>query len=232
MPENEYVRKILFDPLGMKETEYLPGAALLPRIAPTEMQKDGKILRGVVHDPTARYMGGVAGHAGVFSTADDLARFCQMILDGGDGLFQSGDDTEVQYDCFAGRADGSEGVGMGYPVALFSGAGRIIFPRERHSGHTGFTGTSIWIDPASQTYVVLLTNSVHPHQRKPITPLRGRVATIVAAAVSYDPGSFSGDGDWPRCAGKGKLSGSARQKGRADHQSNGGRPAGAAQCWT
>ncbi|HVW84675.1 MAG TPA: serine hydrolase domain-containing protein, partial [Bryobacteraceae bacterium] len=71
MPENEYAKQILFDPLGMKETGYLPDPALKPRIAPTEMQKDGTILRGVVHDPTARYMGGVAGHAGVFSTADD-----------------------------------------------------------------------------------------------------------------------------------------------------------------
>ena len=77
------MKKILFDPLGMKDTDYLPSPALKSRIAPTEMQKDGVILRGVVHDPTARYMGGVAGHAGVFSTADDLGKFCQMILDGG-----------------------------------------------------------------------------------------------------------------------------------------------------
>ena len=73
MPENEYAKQILFDPLGMSETGYLPSASLRSRIAPTEMLKDGEILRGVVHDPTARYMGGVAGHAGVFSTADDLA---------------------------------------------------------------------------------------------------------------------------------------------------------------
>src|SRR5207302_5362223 len=83
MPENKYLRQILLDPLGMKDTGYLPGAALRTRIAPTEMLKDGTILRGVVHDPTARYMGGVAGHAGVFSTADDLAKFCQMMLDQG-----------------------------------------------------------------------------------------------------------------------------------------------------
>ena len=93
LPENEYLKKILFDPLGMKDTAYLPSPALKSRIAPTEMQKDGVILRGVVHDPTARYMGGVAGHAGVFSTADDLGKFCQMILDGGDGLFQPRDDS-------------------------------------------------------------------------------------------------------------------------------------------
>ena len=85
LPENEYVKQILFDPLGMKDTAYLPSPALKSRIAPTETQKDGGILRGVVHDPTARYMGGVPGHAGVFSTADDLGKFCQMILDGGRG---------------------------------------------------------------------------------------------------------------------------------------------------
>src|SRR5579863_5328789 len=78
--ENDYVKRILFDPLGMKETGYLPSPAIKSHIAPTEMQKDGVILRGVVHDPTARDMGGVAGHAGVFSTADDLGKFCQMIL--------------------------------------------------------------------------------------------------------------------------------------------------------
>src|SRR5580692_7375029 len=89
LAENEYLKEILFDPLGMKNTGYLPSPSLKSRIAPTEMQKDGVILRGVVHDPTARYMGGVAGHAGVFSTADDLGKFCQMILDGGDGIFNS-----------------------------------------------------------------------------------------------------------------------------------------------
>ena len=82
-PENEFVRAILLEPLGMKETTYLPATALRSRIAPTETQKDGTVLRGVVHDPTSRFMGGVAGHAGVFSTAADLAKFCQMILDGG-----------------------------------------------------------------------------------------------------------------------------------------------------
>src|SRR5580700_10098195 len=87
LPENEFVKRILFDPLGMKETGYLPSPTLRPRIAPTEELKDGQMLRGVVDDPTARYMGGVAGHAGVFSTADDIGKFCQMILNDGDGLF-------------------------------------------------------------------------------------------------------------------------------------------------
>ena len=129
LPENEYVKQILFDPLGMKETGYLPAAALKPRIAPTETLKDGEILRGVVDDPTARYMGGVAGHAGVFSTADDLGKFCQMILDGGDGLFSPAtirkfteSQTLVSQPIHARRR-------LGYPIAVFRSARRIISRR-------------------------------------------------------------------------------------------------------
>ena len=187
MPENDYVKQLLFTPLGMKDTGYLPlsNPQIVPaRIAPTEMQKDGKILRGQVHDPTARYMGGVAGHAGVFSTADDMGKFCQMILDGGDGIFSPA----------AIRAFTQPATPAGQPVlrglgwdiqSPYSGVRGDLFPVGSF-GHTGFTGTSIWLDPASQTYVVLLTNAVHPHAGKAITPLRGKVASVVAAAVSYD----------------------------------------------
>ncbi len=191
LPENEYVKKILFDPLGMKDTGYLPPASERERIAPTEMQKDGVILRGAVHDPTARYMGGVAGHAGVFSTADDVSRFCQMILDGGDGLF-----SPATIQSFTRAAFTLPGVnpsqtvvrGLGWDIqSPYSGVRGDLFPVGSF-GHTGFTGTSIWIDPASQTYVVLLTNAVHPHAGKAITALRGKVASIVAASVSYDNG--------------------------------------------
>ncbi|HVV43831.1 MAG TPA: serine hydrolase domain-containing protein, partial [Bryobacteraceae bacterium] len=184
LPENEYVKQILFDPLGMKDTTYLPSPALRPRIAPTEMQKDGTILRGVVHDPTSRYMGGVAGHAGVFSTADDLGKFCQMILDGGDGLFSPA--TIRKFTSPATAANQSVVRGLGWDIqSPYSGVRGELFP-EGSFGHSGFTGTSIWIDPYSRTYVVLLANSVHPHQRKAITPLRGKVATIVAASIGYD----------------------------------------------
>src|SRR6185437_5647440 len=175
---------ILFDPLGMKDTGYLPATVLKPRIAPTEMQKDGTILRGVVHDPTARYMGGVAGHAGVFSTADDLGKFCQMILDGGDGLFSPA--TIGKFTSPATPPSQKAVRGLGWDIdSPYSGPRGDLFPVGSF-GHTGFTGTSIWIDPFSQTYVVLLANSVHPHQRKAITPLRRSVATIVAASVGYD----------------------------------------------
>jgi uncharacterized protein YbbC (DUF1343 family) len=181
------VKKILFDPLGMTDTTYLPSPALQPRIAPTEMQPDGTILRGVVHDPTARYMGGVAGHAGVFSTADDLAKFCQMILDDGAGLFSP---ATIRKFTSPATAPGQPILrGLGWDIqSPYSGVRGDLFPVGTF-GHTGFTGTSIWLDPESQTYVVLLTNSVHPHQRKAITPLRGKVATIAAASVSYDDGN-------------------------------------------
>lgn len=183
-PENEYVKKLLFEPLGMKNTGYLPASSMMARIAPTEMQKDGKILRGVVHDPTSRFMGGVAGHAGVFSTADDLGKFCQMILDGGQGLFSPG--TIRAFTQSASPAGQPIQRGLGWDIqSAYSGVRGEIFPVGSF-GHTGFTGTSIWIDPASQTYVVLLANAVHPHERKAITPLRAKVATIVAAAVSYE----------------------------------------------
>jgi uncharacterized protein YbbC (DUF1343 family) len=186
--ENEYLKKILFDPLGMKDTTYLPSPALKSRIAPTEMQKDGVILRGVVHDPTARYMGGVAGHAGVFSTVDDLGKFCRMILDGGGSssgtaLFDPA--TIRKFTTPATPPNQPILRGLGWDIqSPYSGVRGELFPVGSF-GHTGFTGTSIWLDPSSRTYVVLLTNSVHPHQRKAITPLRGQVATIAAESVGY-----------------------------------------------
>lgn len=184
MQEDELVAKEIFGPLGMKETEYKPAAALRPRIAPTEQQKDGEILRGVVHDPTARFMGGVAGHAGLFSTADDLGVFCQAILDGGRGVFKPS--TVRLFSTPASPAGQPDVRGLGWDIdSRYSGNRGNLFPVGNSFGHTGFTGTSIWIDPGSNTYVVLLANSVHPKARPAITPLRRTVATIVAKAVGY-----------------------------------------------
>lgn len=186
MPENEYAKKILFEPLGMNDTGYLPVASLRSRIAPTEMQSDGTILRGVVHDPTTRYMGGVAGHAGVFSTADDLAKFCQMLLNGGGGLFSPA--TIREFTTPHSPIGQPFLRGLGWDIdSPYSGNRGELFPVGSF-GHTGFTGTSLWIDPASQTYVILLANAVHPHLRKAITPLRREVASIAAAAFGYQPG--------------------------------------------
>jgi uncharacterized protein YbbC (DUF1343 family)/CubicO group peptidase (beta-lactamase class C family) len=184
---NEYARDNVFVPLGMKETMFQPPAALLPRIAPTERLpvKTGAPLRGVVHDPTARNMGGVAGHAGLFSTADDLARFAQMMLNGGElnGVRIAGPLTVAKFTEPQTPPDQAILRGLGWDIdSPHSGNRGELFPIGSY-GHTGFTGTSIWIDPVTKTYVILLANSVHPDLRPAITPLRGKVATIVAANV-------------------------------------------------
>ena len=195
-PENEFVRAILLEPLGMKETTYLPAVALRSRIAPTEMQKDGTVLRGVVHDPTARFMGGVAGHAGVFSTAADLAKFCQMILDGGKDtagkqLFPTA--TVAEFTSVQSPAGKSARRGLGWDIdSQYSGNRGNLFPVGSTFGHTGFTGTSFWIDPTTKTYVILLANSVYPKLRPAITPLRRLVATLAAEAVGYKPKTSTG----------------------------------------
>ena len=183
---SDYARRNIFLPLGMKESMFQPPASLIPRIAPTERQnKTGPPLRGVVHDPTSRNMGGVAGHAGLFSTADDLARFAQMILNGGEleGVRVVSAETIKKFTEPQSPPDQPILRGLGWdmdsPNALNRGE---LFPIGSF-GHTGFTGTSIWIDPSSKTYVILLANTVHPLQRPTIQPLRARVATIVAASV-------------------------------------------------
>ena len=183
---NDYSRDHVFQPLGMKETMFQPSASLLPRIAPTERTpKDGPPLRGVVHDPTARYMGGVAGHAGLFSTADDLARFAQMMLNGGElnGVRIFNPLTIEKFTEPQSPPDQPILRGLGWDIdSPHSGNRGELFPIGSY-GHTGFTGTSIWIDPSTKTYVILLANSVHPTLRPALTPLRGKIATIVAASV-------------------------------------------------
>jgi uncharacterized protein YbbC (DUF1343 family)/CubicO group peptidase (beta-lactamase class C family) len=182
----DYARQNIFQPLGMTETTFQPPSSLLPRIAPTERTAAASPpLRGVVHDPTARYMGGVAGHAGVFSTAADLARFAQMMLNGGelDGVRLFSPLTIQKFTEPQSPPDQPILRGLGWDIdSPLSGNRGELFPIGSF-GHTGFTGTSLWIDPASRTYVILLANSVHPTVRPALTPLRAKVATIAAAAV-------------------------------------------------
>jgi uncharacterized protein YbbC (DUF1343 family)/CubicO group peptidase (beta-lactamase class C family) len=181
---SDYARQNIFLPLGMKETMFQPPAALVPRIAPTErFPKNGPPLRGVVHDPTARNMGGVAGHAGLFSTADDLARFARMMIGGGelDGVRVFSALTVRKFTEPQSPPDQPVLRGLGWDIdSPNSGNRGELFPIGSY-GHTGFTGTSIWIDPASRSYVILLANSVHPMARPALTPLRAKVATIAAA---------------------------------------------------
>jgi uncharacterized protein YbbC (DUF1343 family) len=181
----DFARTEIYQPLGMSETRFQPLASLLPRIAPTARQNDGTILRGVVHDTTARYMGGIAGHAGLFSTGDDLAKYCQMMLDRGGAIFSP--PSIIKFTSPATPLDQKILRGLGWDIdSPYSGNRGELFPAGKSYGHTGFTGTSIWIDPGSQTYVVLLTNAVHPVVGKAVTALRGRVATIVAASVGRE----------------------------------------------
>jgi uncharacterized protein YbbC (DUF1343 family)/CubicO group peptidase (beta-lactamase class C family) len=183
---NDYARENVFDPLGMRETMFLPPAALRPRIAPTEIDPaTGQPLRGVVHDDTARYMGGVAGNAGMFTTADDLAKFAQMMLDSGQAngtrLFSPA--TVQKFITPQSPPDQPILRGLGWDIdSTYSSNRGELFPIGSY-GHTGFTGTSLWIDPYSRTYVILLTNIVHPHRGHSLTSLRSRVATIAAASV-------------------------------------------------
>jgi len=184
-----YARDRIFLPLGMKDTMFQPPAALAPRIAPTERVTNGSPpLRGVVHDPTARNMGGVAGHAGVFSTAGDLARFAQMMLNGGelDGVRVVSAATIQKFTEPQTPPDQPILRGLGWDIdSPYSGNRGELFPIGSF-GHTGFTGTSLWIDPQTQSYVILLANSVHPSGHPSLTALRGKVATIAAAAIGIE----------------------------------------------
>lgn len=177
---DQYSQEKIFQPLGMKDSGYLPPAAKRRRIAPTE-RVDGRVLHGVVHDPTTRYMGGVAGHAGLFTTAPDLARFAEMILNGGslDGARILNAGTVAKMTTPASPASQPDLRGMGWDIdSRFSSNRGELYPIGSF-GHTGFTGTSLWIDPSSRTYVILLTNSVHP-VRKNVLPLRAKVGTLAA----------------------------------------------------
>ena len=184
-PLDRYAAKHVFEPLGMSETRFRPPAALQPRIAPTEKLPGGAILRGVVHDPTTRYMGGVAGHAGVFSTADDLSRFARMMLNHG----RLGDArvlsplSVLKMTTPQSPPDHPAVRGLGWDLdSPYASPRGDLWPLGSF-GHTGFTGTSLWIDPFTETYVVLMTNRVHPAVATSVVDLRSKVATIVAAAL-------------------------------------------------
>jgi uncharacterized protein YbbC (DUF1343 family) len=184
-PLPEYVREHVFEPLAMADTRFQPPPQWKARIAPTEKEAGMTApLRGVVHDPTTRFMGGVAGHAGLFSTAADLGRFAEMILrhgtaPGGRRLFQPA--TILKFTEPQTPMDQPMLRALGWDMDSRYSANRgELFPFGSF-GHTGFTGTSLWMDPSSRTYVILLANSVHPMRRPPIHSLRSRVATIAAA---------------------------------------------------
>jgi uncharacterized protein YbbC (DUF1343 family)/CubicO group peptidase (beta-lactamase class C family) len=200
-PLNEFARERIFEPLGMKDTTFLPSTSLLGRIAPTERCTplgwpcDGPgavMLRGVVHDPTARRMGGVAGHAGLFSTASDLAIFCRMLLNGGEyrGARILAPLTVAKMTMPASGPGDRNVRGLGWDLdSVYSSNRGELLPLGSF-GHTGFTGTSIWIDPSTDLFVVFLSNRVHPDGKGDVTPLRARVATVAASAITRLPPDF------------------------------------------
>ncbi len=180
MSLDEYCRKNIFLPLNMTHTRFLPLAAWWPKIAPTQFDEHDKMLRGVVHDPTARRMGGVAGHAGVFSTADDLAKFAQALLSGTtilSPLMVEKMTTPQQ----PPTSTVLRGFGWDIDSPFSSNRGDLLAVGS--FGHTGFTGTSLWIDPTTRTYIIILTNAVHPRGKGSAVALRSKIATAVAAAV-------------------------------------------------
>ncbi len=170
-----FAKKNIFTPLRMRDTTFNPRRSLRSRIAPTERLENGEVLRGVVHDPTARRMEGVAGHAGMFTTAEDLARFARAVLKGG---FLPAEMTRVQTPAgVAVRRAGGFDVDSSYAAPRGT-----LFPLGSY-GHTGYTGTSIWIDPFSNTFVIFLANRVHPEDRGSLTKLRSTIGTLAAEAI-------------------------------------------------
>ncbi len=186
---DSFARKNLFEPLGLRDTSFRPKKEMLARVAPTQLVK-GEMLRGVVHDPRARLLGGVAGDAGLFGTADDLAVFAQMLLDEGKhGEKQILAASTVKVMSAPREVPGGRRA-LGWDVrTAYSGNRGELF---EGFGHTGFTGTSIWVDPPSRTMVIVLTNRVHPDGKGDVWRLRSRIATLAAEAVVRPP--FPGKG--------------------------------------
>jgi uncharacterized protein YbbC (DUF1343 family)/CubicO group peptidase (beta-lactamase class C family) len=209
-PLDRFAAANIFTPLGMSETGFRPAEGLRARVAPTEKRGGsatvastgettggaGHWMRGEVHDPRSYLLGGVAGHAGLFSTADDLARYCQMILNGGEYrgvriLSPLGVSRMTEARASGGNTSDGQSRGLGWDVVSNYSSNRgDLFPIGSF-GHTGFTGTSLWIDPASETFVVFLSNRVHPRldpkQPADVSSLRGRIASIVAASIVSPP---------------------------------------------
>ena len=180
----EFASQRIFRPLRMNSTTFNPPDEWRDRIAPTE-PRGGKMLWGRVHDPTSNRMGGVSGHAGLFSTVDDISIFAQTILDGGVYrktriLSPLGVRRMIQNQSPAGK---EQWRGVGFDIRTrFSSTRGDLFPVGSF-GHTGFTGTSLWIDPFSKTFVILLTSRLHPDGSGNVVSMRRKVASVVAASI-------------------------------------------------
>ena len=180
-PLNEFSAAEIFAPLSMKDSGYRPADNLRTRVAPTTSE----VECGVVHDPTARKLGGVAGHAGLFTTAADLARFARMLLAGGelDGarILKSETIKLMTSVHTPPHIPGRRGLGWDIDTGYSGPRGRW-FPIGSY-GHTGWTGGSLWIDPFSETFIIFLSNRNHPTESGNVIPLRAALASLAAEAV-------------------------------------------------
>jgi len=186
-PLSLYAQESVFGPLGMTDTGFRPANEKLARIAPTTRMEDGSVLRGVVHDPTARAMGGEAGHAGLFTTAHDLARYTRMILNHGelDGSRILRPETVKLMQTVQSPEFITARRGLGFDIdSPYAGPRGKIFPRGSF-GHSGWTGTSLWIDPFSRTSIIFLSNRNHPSGGN-VLNLRYRLGTLAAQATGFD----------------------------------------------
>ncbi len=188
MPLDRYATEHIFLPLKMETTRFNPPAEWRPRIAPTAHDEHGNLLRGVVDDPSARRMGGVAGHAGLFSTADDLARFAQAMLDRDGSVLSAAAIEKMTTPQQPANSTVLRGLGWDIDSPFSTNRGELL--PVGSFGHSGFSGTSLWIDPVTQTYIILLANAVHPSgTNHAIVSLRTRVASAVAAGLSLQVGA-------------------------------------------
>jgi len=188
MPLDEFARKNIYEPAGMTHTAYNPPKEWNSLIAPRS-KRNGQWMIGDVHDPRAYAMGGVAGHAGLFSTVDDLARYCRMMLHSGTIDGKKILSPLAVREMTRPRPDGAiSGIrGLGWDILTGYGQPRgDLFPRICTFGHTGFTGTSMWIDPVNGVYWILLTSAVHPEEKGNVLGLRRNIANVVASSIVTD----------------------------------------------
>ncbi len=179
---NAFSQVNVFRPLGLRETSFLPAEALAARAAVTQ-EREGRWMRGEVHDPRAYLMGGVAGHAGLFSTAEDLAVYAQMLHGRGEyGGVRVMKPETVAWMTTANRvSSGLRGLGWDMKTSYSINRGQGLSPRA--FGHGGFTGTVLWIDPELELTFIFLSNRVHPDGKGLVNPLAGKIATLLAQAV-------------------------------------------------
>ncbi|CAN5501996.1 hypothetical protein BH11PLA2_BH11PLA2_03620 [soil metagenome] len=194
MSVDQFAAKNVFEPLKMTDSGYNPPKEKLSRIAPTGL-RNKEIIRGSVHDPRAFEMAGIAGHAGLFSTADDMVKYCNMMLRNGKVIESSASGMSVatllkpeSLRLFTTPHDvppkGQRSLGWDVATS-YSGQRGDRFATG--FGHTGFTGTSLWIDPVTQTAIIILSNRVHPNDKGNVSELRRKVAGVVAEAVGVKP---------------------------------------------